>query len=117
MNTQVKYLKPTQKFIFKNDKKEIVNEFILDNKTEYYYKNFKGVFDSDFYNDEVIILDDLNEAAHLVKKEFQEIRIQEMDNFLTDKKQYKNEAKKRVLLKLDEQIKKLKSIKYYVELA
>lgn len=117
MNTQAKYLKPKQKFRFKNDKRKVVNVFLLDDRLEYHYKNFEGVFSSGFYNDEVIILDEMNEAAYLVNKEFQEIRQEERDNVLTEKRTYKTEAKNRVLLKLNKEIKKLKSIIYYVEFA
>ncbi len=58
MEIQAKYLKPGQKFKFKYGfiDPRIINEFIKDDRLEMHFKNSKGTFTSDYYNEIVILL-------------------------------------------------------------
>ena len=50
---QAKYLKAGQKFKFKGER--VINTFIKDDGLEFHYKNYKGSFSSDYYNEEVTL--------------------------------------------------------------
>lgn len=51
---QARYLMAGQKFKFKGER--AINTFIKDDGLELHYKNYKGTFTSDYYNEEVTLI-------------------------------------------------------------